>query len=66
MLAGSWNKRYGDYIREKQERDRVIALQYDENTTNTTTNTTTDQSQIYVTEVHNSLFTVTISIIIHS
>jgi len=23
-LIGSWNKRYGNYIREKQERDRII------------------------------------------
>jgi hypothetical protein len=38
-LIGSWNKRYGDYIREKQERDRTIASQYGEDTT-TTTNTT--------------------------
>jgi drug/metabolite transporter superfamily protein YnfA len=36
-LIGSWNKRYGDYIREKQERDRTIASQYNEDTTNTTT-----------------------------
>jgi hypothetical protein len=34
-LIGSWNKRYADYIREKQERDRIIALQYDEDTTTT-------------------------------
>jgi len=27
-LIGSWNKRYGDYIREKQEMDRKIASQY--------------------------------------
>ena len=32
-IVGSWNKRYGDYIREKQERDRVIASQYSEDTT---------------------------------
>jgi hypothetical protein len=32
-LIGSWNKRYGDYIREKQERDRTIASQYNEDTT---------------------------------
>ena len=32
-LIGSWNKRYGDYIKEKQERDRTIALQYSEDTT---------------------------------
>jgi hypothetical protein len=29
-LIGSWNKRYGDYIREKQEMDRKIASQYGE------------------------------------
>jgi hypothetical protein len=28
-LIGSWNKRYRDYIREKQEMDRKIASQYD-------------------------------------
>jgi hypothetical protein len=28
-LIGSWNKRYRDYIREKQEIDRKIASQYD-------------------------------------
>ena len=27
-LIGSWNKRYGEYIREKQEMDRKIASQY--------------------------------------
>ena len=27
-LIGSWNKRYGDYIKEKQEMDRKIASQY--------------------------------------
>jgi hypothetical protein len=27
-LIGSWKKRYGDYIREKQEIDRKIASQY--------------------------------------
>src|ERR687885_544295 len=27
-LIGSWNKRYGNYIREKQEIDRAIASQY--------------------------------------
>lgn len=27
-LIGSWNKRYRDYIREKQEMDRKIASQY--------------------------------------
>ena len=32
-LIGSWNKRYGDYIREKQEIDRTIASQYSEDTT---------------------------------
>ena len=32
-LVGSWNKRYGDYIKEKQERDRTIASQYSEDTT---------------------------------
>lgn len=32
-LVGSWNKRYGDYIREKQERDRIIASQYSEDAT---------------------------------
>jgi hypothetical protein len=32
-IVGSWNKRYGDYIREKQERDRIIASQYNEDTT---------------------------------
>ena len=34
-LIGSWNKRYGNYIREKQERDRTIASQYGEDTTTT-------------------------------
>jgi hypothetical protein len=29
-LIGSWNKKYGDYIREKQEMDRKIASQYGE------------------------------------
>jgi hypothetical protein len=29
LLIGSWNKRYRDYIREKQEIDRKIASQYD-------------------------------------
>jgi hypothetical protein len=33
MLIGSWSKRYGNYIREKQERDRMIASQYSEDTT---------------------------------
>jgi uncharacterized membrane protein len=32
-LIGSWNKRYGNYIREKQEMDRMIASQYSEDTT---------------------------------
>jgi hypothetical protein len=32
-IVGSWNKRYGDYIREKHERDRIIASQYNEDTT---------------------------------
>ena len=32
-LIGSWNKRYRDYIREKQEMDRMIASQYSEDTT---------------------------------
>jgi hypothetical protein len=31
-LIGSWNKRYGNYIREKQEIDRSIASQYSEDT----------------------------------
>jgi hypothetical protein len=34
-LIGSWNKRYGDYIREKQQRDRMIASQYSEDVTTT-------------------------------
>ena len=34
-LISSWNKRYGEYIREKQERDRIIASQYSEDTTTT-------------------------------
>jgi hypothetical protein len=34
-LVGSWNKRYGNYIREKQEIDRMIASQYSEDTTTT-------------------------------
>ena len=34
-LIGSWNKRYGNYIREKQERDRTIASQFSEDTTTT-------------------------------
>jgi len=39
LLIGSWNKRYGNYIREKQEIDRMIASQYSEDTaTNTNTN----------------------------
>ncbi len=38
-LIDCWNKRYGDYIREKQEIDRTIASQYSEDTaTNTNTN----------------------------
>ena len=32
-IVGSWNKRYADYIREKQTRDRIIASQYNEDTT---------------------------------
>ena len=32
-LIGSWNKRYGNYIREKQEIDRTVASQYSEDTT---------------------------------
>jgi hypothetical protein len=35
-IIGSWNKRYGNYIREKQERDRMIASQYSEDNTTTT------------------------------
>src|SRR5919202_6429183 len=35
-LVGSWNKRYGNYIREKEEIDRTIASQYGEDTPNTT------------------------------
>jgi hypothetical protein len=31
-LIGSWNKRYGNYVREKQEMDRMIASQYSEGT----------------------------------
>jgi hypothetical protein len=31
-LIGSWNKRYGNYILEKQEIDRTIASQYSEDT----------------------------------
>ena len=31
-LIGSWNKRYGNYIREKQKIDRTIASQYGEDT----------------------------------
>ena len=34
-LIGSWNKRYGNYIREKQERDRTIASQFSEDTPTT-------------------------------
>jgi hypothetical protein len=32
-LIGSWNKRYGNYVREKQDMDRMIASQYSEDTT---------------------------------
>ena len=32
-IVGSWKKRYGDYIREKQKRDRIITSQYNEDTT---------------------------------
>jgi hypothetical protein len=32
-LIGSWNKSYGNYIREKQKRDRTIASQFSEDTT---------------------------------
>ena len=35
-LIDSWNKRYGNYIIEKQEIDRTIASQYGEDTPNTT------------------------------
>jgi hypothetical protein len=31
-LIGSWNKRYENYIREKQEIDRTVASQYSEDT----------------------------------
>ena len=31
-LIGSWNKRYGDYIEEKQKIDRSIASQYSDDT----------------------------------
>jgi len=31
-LIGSWNKRYGNYIREKQKIDRTITSQYGEDT----------------------------------
>jgi hypothetical protein len=42
-LIGSWNKRYRNYIREKEERDRIIGSQYGEDTTsNTDTGTDTD------------------------
>ena len=34
-LIGSWNKRYGDYIREKQQRNRMIVSQYSEDATTT-------------------------------
>jgi hypothetical protein len=33
QIIGSWNKRYGYYMSEKQERDRIIASQYNEDTT---------------------------------
>ena len=29
-LIGSWNKRYGDYVRQREERDRLIGSQYSE------------------------------------
>jgi hypothetical protein len=32
-LISSWNKRYRDYVREKQEMDRMIASQYSEDIT---------------------------------
>ena len=32
-LIGSWNKRYRNYIKEKQKMDRTIASQYSEDTT---------------------------------
>jgi hypothetical protein len=31
-LIGSWNKRYGNYVREKQDMDRMITSQYSEDT----------------------------------
>jgi hypothetical protein len=31
-LIGSWNKRYRNYVREKQAMDNMIASQYSENT----------------------------------
>src|ERR671932_1827232 len=31
-LIGSWNKRYGDYVRQREERDRLIGSQYSEDT----------------------------------
>ena len=34
-IVGSWNKRYGDYIIDKQKRDRIIASQYNEDITST-------------------------------
>jgi hypothetical protein len=34
-LVGSWNKRYWNYIIDKQERDRTIASQYGEETIGT-------------------------------
>jgi hypothetical protein len=47
-LIGSWNKRYGNYIREKQEIDRIIGSQYGEDTTSDT-NTGTDNDSRDVT-----------------
>ena len=38
-LIGSWNKRYRNYVREKQAMDNMIASQYSEGTaTNTNAN----------------------------
>ncbi|MFL6378509.1 MAG: hypothetical protein ACJ72R_13755, partial [Nitrososphaeraceae archaeon] len=38
-LIGSWNKRYRNYVREKQAMDNMIASQYSEDTaTNTNAN----------------------------
>jgi hypothetical protein len=31
-LIGSWNKRYEDYIRQREERDRLIGSQFSEDT----------------------------------